>query len=1212
MLKDIIDVKGGFVRAVKLADYFDKELNRNKLESYYPIPEARDAFYNISRGLHPTSKGRAHIISGTYGSGKSHFALVIANYLTKNSDSKDLKTIFDRIWEKDAPKAQEIYNIRNVDKPYLLILIEGYDPGGVEHALLNGLKEALTDSQRGNLPEEDLETSYSTAIKKIKEWEDKKPDFFKELKKCLDQNGTEIKTLLSDLKEFKEDALRLFREIHHQITLSDFDPFFGYKKVSEIYHEICEYLIKEKGFKGIAIIWDQFNDHLESISPAYLGKEASLIRNFAETVERSGETQLHLILISHNLPHTYIQDKISKESLDNWMTVEGRFEQQYKLAAIEEVEELIDYILIQKTGIGKWKEVERKIDGSTQLLDSILEMDLYLDKKKEWIKETILKGAFPLHPVTTYCLPRISDVVGQQARTMFTFFEDALGLKGFIEDTPIFDDTGQLNFYTAERLFDFFRNAIENNFETRNIIRNYDETMRRVIDPDDTLTQKVIKMLAILDTIKVGYSSIPILKTPFHLSTILKEEEKEIETLLEAFKENKTLWKATNGEYEFSSGRVLFDFEGDLRKEKSRIILDNPILKLKDERPLQNLRAKEYERDYEVERKLLGDYITPDGLDSISRYENLIKNGYEDGLILYVITESKEEIKRARELAVNIKNPQIVVAIPKDTIEVYAPLRTKIALDQLAKKAPYDKKEGQAYGEWKDKYDSEANKLDIAIANFYDLESIELFWKGGTIDSSGLKKVEEIADVVMRDVFNKTPIVKHRKMANINEQDQRADRIRLNTAILDITKKEISYVAKGRVPAEKTILVGTFDPQGMLRKRSEGSYDHYEIIKPQNSRAKEVWNIIEEHLLKEKSDFKGVLNCLRSPPYGLCSRVIELFLSAFFREYRPRFEIKIRKTKRTPLEKKEFVGETIYEIVNKYPDKTLIEYREHLPQEENYLKIIMKAITDNELTYSPLSEDVGKTLVNWFRNLPIVTKSSSNLSDECKTFVVNMREITKNDNMHEVLFKELPKVSEIVKDFAFWEESDLEEFKAKFVGIINELSGYPEIVKRDVKKMLTEVFDVKGDTDDDITGKNKHWYNELPAYVKESTKYLTPDEKILLKHAGIGDTSQFEKRFLEDMPREMGLDEYLNWENVKNKLHTYRTKLVGAKKQLEKRKELKPSKKEDKKHTVQLKLSTSAVALETALKREINTLKAKLKEEEIVAVLNKLLEEFKK
>jgi len=1213
MLKDVVEVKGGFVRAVKIKDYFDKELNKKKLESYYPNPEARYVFYEISRGLHPTSRKRAHIISGTYGSGKSHFALVIANYLTKNSDSEDLKTISDRIWEKDPTKAQEIYNIRNVDRPYLLILIEGYDPGGIEHALLNGLKEALTDPRRGDLPEESLETSYSSAIKRINKWKEERPDFFRELVKWLDQQETDIETFLSELKEFKEDALRLFREIHQQITLSDFDPFFGYKKVSEIYHEICEYLIKEKGFRGIAIIWDQFNDHLESISPSYLGKEASSIRDFAETVERSGDTQLHLILISHNLPHTYIQDKISKASLDNWMTAEDRFT-QYTLVAIEEAEDLIDYIVIQKTGIDKWNKVEREIDVNTQLMDSILEMNLYPDKKKEWMKETILKGSFPLHPFTTYCLPRISDVVGQQARTMFTFFEDILGLKGFIEDTPIFDDTGQLNFYTAERLFDFFRNAIDNNLDTRNIIRNYDETMGKVIDPNDILTQKVLKTIAILDTIKVRYPVIPVLKTPSHISNILNENGKVIEDLLKIWKEEKILWQATNGEYEFVSGRVLVDFEGDLRKESARMIVDNPILKLKAERSPQNLLAKEYERDYYVKRKLLGDYITLDGLEGISYYENLLKNEYnpQEGYILYVITESVEEIKRARELAVNIKNPQIVVAIPKDTIEVYAPLRTKIALDQLAKKAPYDKKEGQTYSEWKDRHDSEVNKLNSAIGCFNSLDSIELFWKGVPVDSSDLGKVEEIADVVMREVFNITPIVKHTRTANIEEQDsQRINRIRLNSQILNMLQEEISYVKKG-APPERTILEQTFDPNKMIEKRTPaGNFNYYKIIEPRSGNAKEVWNVMKKYLMNDNPDFKGMMHCLRSPPYGLCPRVIELFLSTFFREYRPRFEIKMRKTKRSSWEKKEFVGDVIYNVVN-YPDKTLIEYRERLPQEENYLKIIIEAITSEELTYSPLIGDASETLVNWFKILPTVTKSSSNLSEECKKFIVDMWEVTKKDNMHEVLFKALPNTLGIVKNFTLWEESDVKEFKEKFTVVINELSEYPEKVKGDVKKMIKEVFDVKGDTDHDIAQKIIYWYNnEIPTSVKESTKLLTSDEKILLRYTNISDPSQFEKIFLDELPQKLGLKTYLNWENIQDAVHTYQTKLVSSKRQIEGRKKYIP-KREEKRGEGKFELSTHAVALENDLRTKINSLKAKLKKEEIVVVLHKLLEEFEK
>ena len=136
-MNKLIKIKGGFVRAVKITDdFFDEELNTCKLESYYVNPSARDAFHSISRGLHPTSRNRVHLISGTYGSGKSHFGLVIANYLTKNSSSKDFEMIFHRIREKDSGKADEIYRIRNIDRPYLIILLESGDPNVREFALV--------------------------------------------------------------------------------------------------------------------------------------------------------------------------------------------------------------------------------------------------------------------------------------------------------------------------------------------------------------------------------------------------------------------------------------------------------------------------------------------------------------------------------------------------------------------------------------------------------------------------------------------------------------------------------------------------------------------------------------------------------------------------------------------------------------------------------------------------------------------------------------------------------------------------------------------------------------------------------------------------------------------------------------------------------------------------------------------------------------------
>src|SRR3990172_4033718 len=123
----------------------------------------------------------------------------------------------------------------------------------------------------------------------------------------------------------------------------------------------------------------------------------------------------------------------------------------------------------------------------------------------------------------------MSDVVGQAERTMFTFFEEEIkegGLSKFINENPAFIE-GKLNFYTADKLFDFFKEAIANTSESQEIIKNYNEAMGKVTAPQDILTQRVMKALAIIDTIKTRHP-LSLSATPHNLSLLLNIEEYRI------------------------------------------------------------------------------------------------------------------------------------------------------------------------------------------------------------------------------------------------------------------------------------------------------------------------------------------------------------------------------------------------------------------------------------------------------------------------------------------------------------------------------------------------------------------------------------------------------------------------------------------------------------------------------------------------------------
>ena len=690
------------------------------------------------------------------------------------------------------------------------------------------------------------------------------------------------------------------------------------------------------------------------------------------------------------------------------------------------------------------------------------------------------KGSFPLHPITAYCLPRISDVVGQEHRTMFTFFEERAkdgGLTKFINETPIYSAEEKLNFYTIDRLFEFFKEAIENEPKTQHILDYYKEAIGKVPDQKDILTQKVLKSIAVIDAIKTKQPAPP-LATPTGLSLSLNVEEQRVKSLLDALKESDVLWIKANGEYEFTTGKLRFNLEDDLIKEKESLLWPNPISVLENTYRPEGIIARGYESAYRVTRRLTAKYIAVRELDSISFYEQQIKNNYLDGYIFYIVAETAGEVEEARRKAINITNPQIVVAVPKNPMKISETLKDVKALEQLGNKSSYSNEGTEGYKRWKDKYDNEKQKLDNEIKNWKAVENLEWFSGGQTLPATD-KKDTDIADSIMLKVFVKTPLVEHTKMANRWVSDQKSGRVSLNDQILDIKKEKIDYVWKGKTPPEKTILEQTFEPQGMLKIDRRGNSDYYEIIEPTNGNMKDVWHLIRKYMVQAGpySQFEKLVKDLQLPPYGLSPRAIELFLSAFFRLYPNRFTIKTKRTKHTPWKTQEFIGETIYDVVNNPdPEKVIIEYREKLPIEEDYLLAINSIVApEKDWGKLPPIDGVGSLFIEWFQNLPPITKFAVDLEPKTRRFVEKIGEPTKNMDIRELLFEGLPHALEIEKELAVWDEEDLEGFNSIFKGMVDELNDYPEEVVKKAMRCFKEIFSVKGDTEVDIMEKITNW-----------------------------------------------------------------------------------------------------------------------------------------
>src|SRR5579872_4484666 len=80
-IREIVKVEGGYTSYVDLRlEMFDDSRNMGRMERYRPITSHRHAFQALAKSLQ-IKDGRCYLLTGSYGTGKSHLCLMFANYL---------------------------------------------------------------------------------------------------------------------------------------------------------------------------------------------------------------------------------------------------------------------------------------------------------------------------------------------------------------------------------------------------------------------------------------------------------------------------------------------------------------------------------------------------------------------------------------------------------------------------------------------------------------------------------------------------------------------------------------------------------------------------------------------------------------------------------------------------------------------------------------------------------------------------------------------------------------------------------------------------------------------------------------------------------------------------------------------------------------------------------------------------------------------------
>jgi hypothetical protein len=154
LIKDVVtpNERAAFTNDVQLSWYPHSEYNLRLVRGYMftgTALEGKVASAKVLETLRDSflyGSDNRHVVIATYGQGKSHFALSLANFFGQPADSEAVKVLIANIEHAtDASKAQSLHEFKADRPPFLIIRLRGDQPQNLHQQFVQALETALSE-----------------------------------------------------------------------------------------------------------------------------------------------------------------------------------------------------------------------------------------------------------------------------------------------------------------------------------------------------------------------------------------------------------------------------------------------------------------------------------------------------------------------------------------------------------------------------------------------------------------------------------------------------------------------------------------------------------------------------------------------------------------------------------------------------------------------------------------------------------------------------------------------------------------------------------------------------------------------------------------------------------------------------------------------------------------------------------------------------------
>lgn len=700
-------------------------------EQYVPNMKQLDIMNDVISNV-LLKEQRAHLLIGPYGAGKSLVGALITTLITQKRITKEIKQFYKDVYTVSPDLEDRLQTtLTNKQLKWLPVTITG-KTGDFESILLESIQKQCLN----NDIQLTLKHDAAYIIELITMWEQQYPDVYLKLQQVLETAEYTIELLIEKLEAGETAAVALFKTLYSQIVAGT--PYYNPNKIdfSEQLAYIFEQLLKKK--IGLFIVFDEFGRFLQTISASKIATTMQHIQDTAELFNRLQNAGL--LMITHTGLQQYSNSNMSLTQ-GELERVEKRF-MEHRLESDSSIFYRSAHKLLQKE-TGQLPDVFLSTDYD-ELSYGIMRYNLFPGMSNDEIEGTIIEGCQPIHPLTIQLLPSLSNILGQNDRTLYMFLNQ-------------FDiEAEQGCWYYADRLFDYFY-PDESMLLTLESMRYYRLALNYKVSEQ---ALRIVKLGTLIKLLNNRF----LLKEEF-LQFALGLEEEQVVSLLSELQEVKLLrYNPFNNAYELHEGSLVA-----LDKIYNEVSRSFVITNTMREMALDEIHENRYylPLGYNTEK-------------SMTRYierffvigDELIANErYKDGSIVYIIPQTRSEQQKVKQKVQSYTKNDILFCITSINMELVGEIVDEyITLHHLLKSPALLEEDANLKREVSLKLETLVFELHQHLQSITQFEDsvAEYYLAGGQVQIESQEIFEQFIDQWMFDRFPLTPEVRNESFNKLN------------------------------------------------------------------------------------------------------------------------------------------------------------------------------------------------------------------------------------------------------------------------------------------------------------------------------------------------------------------------------------------------------------------------------------------------------------